>query len=89
MDAVLSDKAMLCREKGVALTISTELPAELPIESTHLCSIFSNLLDNSIQGVLNSDTAQKQIELPSIGPWELPDNPLHQPCKKARSESKA
>lgn len=66
VDAVLSDKAMLCREKGVALTISTELPAELPIESTHLCSIFSNLLDNSIQGVLNSDTAQKQIELQAL-----------------------
>ena len=63
VDAVLSDKARLCREAGIALTISTELPAELPIESTHLCSIFSNLLDNSIQGVLNSDGAQKIIEL--------------------------
>lgn len=63
VDAVLSDKARLCREAGIALTISTEVPAELPIESTHLCSIFSNLLDNSIQGVLNSDGAQKIIEL--------------------------
>ena len=35
----------------------------MPIENTHLCSIFSNLLDNSIQGVLNSDGAQKIIEL--------------------------
>ena len=63
VDAVLSDKARLCREAGITLTISTEVPAELPIENTHLCSIFSNLLDNSIQGVLNSDGAQKQIEL--------------------------
>lgn len=63
VDAILSDKARLCRERGIRLEISTDLPADLPIESTHLCSVFSNLLDNAIQGVLDSGSEDKYIDL--------------------------
>lgn len=63
VDAVLADKARLCREKGIRLEINTNLPAELPIENVHLCSAFSNLLDNSIQGTLDSPAREKAIEL--------------------------
>ena len=50
-DAVLSMKAEECRKQGVRLDASILLPLELPIRNAHLCSIFSNLLDNSIQGI--------------------------------------
>lgn len=63
VDAVLADKARLCREKGIRLDVNANLPAELPIENTHLCSAFSNLLDNSIQGTLESSAKEKAIEL--------------------------
>ncbi len=63
VDAVLSQKAALCREQGIRLDINANLPEELPIDSAHLCSAFSNLLDNSIQGVLSYKEDEKHIEL--------------------------
>lgn len=66
VDAVLSDKALRCQELGIRLNVSTEIPPELPIENAHLCSAFSNLLDNSIQGALQSDSAQPYIDLRAV-----------------------
>lgn len=63
VDAVLAEKAQLCQEQDIRLDINAHLPPELPIENAHLCSAFSNLLDNSIQGVLKSITTEKIIRL--------------------------
>ncbi len=63
VDAVLSEKNRRCREYGVRFDINAQLPQELPIESTHLCSAFSNLLDNSIQAVRDLPDGEKYIEL--------------------------
>lgn len=63
VDVVLSDKARLCREQGIRLDTAVELSNELPINASHLCSIFSNLLDNSIKGIRESGTAQPYIDL--------------------------
>lgn len=63
VDAVLQDKAESCREKGISLSVHAEVPARLSIENAHLCSVFSNLLDNSMQGVLESGAAEKAISL--------------------------
>ena len=63
VDAVLQDKANACRNKGISLTVNAEIPPELSIENAHLCSVFSNLLDNSIHGALESGAADKGITL--------------------------
>lgn len=63
VDAVLSEKARLCREHGIRFDINAQLPHELPIESIHLCSAFSNLLDNSIHAVRSLSDGEKYIEL--------------------------
>lgn len=63
VEVVLSDKAHTCRELGIRLDTAVELPKELSINSSHLCSIFSNLLDNSIKGIQESGTAQPYIDL--------------------------
>lgn len=63
VDVVLSDKARTCRELGIRLDVAVELPKELSINSSHLCSIFSNLLDNSIKGIQESGTTQPYIDL--------------------------
>lgn len=63
VDAVLSDKARACQELGIRLDAAVELPRELPINSSHLCSIFSNLLDNSIKGTQESGATQPCIDL--------------------------
>lgn len=61
VDAVLQDKVKHCQDVEIALTVNAEIPSELPIENAHLCSIFSNLLDNSIRGALESGVAEKKI----------------------------
>ena len=63
VDAVLDEKARQCRENHIELSPDAQLPPQLPIENAHLCSAFSNLLDNSIQGASNSGAAEKTIEL--------------------------
>ena len=63
VDAVLAEKARSCRELGIRLDINANLPSQLPIENAHLCSAFSNLLDNSIQGAQQSCAAEKSILL--------------------------
>lgn len=65
-DAVFQDKTRLCREKGIALTISAEIPAELPMANAHLCSALSNILDNSIQGALKSGAEIPGIDLRAV-----------------------
>lgn len=63
VDAILSEKARICQKYGIRLDINAQLPQELSIESTHLCSAFSNLLDNSIQAVRKITACEKYIEL--------------------------
>lgn len=63
VDAVLAEKVHLCLEQHIHLDINANLPSQLPIENAHLCSAFSNLLDNSIQGALASHAAKKEIRL--------------------------
>lgn len=63
VDAVLKNKEMLCREQQIRMEVAVELPNALPVENSCLCSIFSNLLDNSIQGVKESGAEDRYIEL--------------------------
>lgn len=63
VDAVLTEKSRLCQEQNIRFDVNANLPRELPIESAHLCSAFSNLLDNSIQGAEKSASPEPWIEL--------------------------
>ena len=62
VDAVLREKAEICREKGIALELSVFVPADITIESAHLCSAFLNLLDNSIQAVADPGAGPIRLE---------------------------
>ena len=66
VDAVLDEKAQRCQEEGIRLSLNAELPPRLPIENAHLCSAFSNLLDNGIQGAAASGESKKAIELRAV-----------------------
>ncbi len=63
VDAILSEKARACREKGISLEITAQIPADISIENTHLCSAFSNLLDNSIHAVTEDSIQDAWIRL--------------------------
>ena len=66
VDAVLDEKARQCQKEHIRLSLDAELPPRLPIENAHLCSAFSNLLDNGIQGALASGAEEKVIELRTV-----------------------
>ena len=54
VDAILSEKAAQCSNLGIPLQLSVLVPADLKIDSSHLCSTFSNLLDNCIAAALKA-----------------------------------
>lgn len=66
VNAVLSGKERLCREKGITLAVDLSLPGELTVEPIHLCSIFANLLDNAIRAAEQSGVPQPTITLRSL-----------------------
>lgn len=63
VDAILTGKATLCEKHGIPLSLSVFLPSELPVETAHLCSIFSNILDNGIHATLETAQPFGWIEL--------------------------
>jgi len=66
VDAVLTEKARVCRERGIQLRLTIEIPSEMSIENAHLCSAFSNILDNSIRGALESNREEPYIHMSAI-----------------------
>ena len=49
VDAIISAKATLALSHNIVFEHNISLPAELAMDSTDLCSILSNLLDNAIE----------------------------------------
>jgi signal transduction histidine kinase len=48
INAVLREKAQTCAAAGIGLEVELNFPQRFDAEPTHLCSLFSNLLDNAI-----------------------------------------
>ena len=57
VNAILSEKERTCMEKGIALDVELDIPRDNIVDPMHLCSVFSNLLDNAIHG---AETVEKQ-----------------------------
>lgn len=49
VNAVLNEKATICQANGIRLDTELEMGEEPDIQPVHLCSVFSNLLDNAIR----------------------------------------
>ena len=63
VDAVLNEKARTCEENNIRLLVSAPIPPQVPIENAYLCSAFSNLLDNAMEGTLHSSNPTGPIDL--------------------------
>ncbi|MDL2293941.1 ATP-binding protein [Ruminococcaceae bacterium OttesenSCG-928-D13] len=48
VNAVLTQKAVMCTAAGIELDVDLNMPDTLAVEAIHLCSIFGNILDNAI-----------------------------------------
>lgn len=63
VNAVVREKDQKCKELGFDLDLDLMIPNKLEIEPLHVCSIFSNLLDNALEAVANMEPAKRSIEL--------------------------
>jgi len=48
VNAVLAEKEKICKELNIELSVNINIPNPLAVSPMHLCSIFSNILDNAI-----------------------------------------
>lgn len=62
VDALINYKNIIVREKKITIHLESQIPAELPYESTDLSIILGNLLDNAIEATEKlEDEEEKQI----------------------------
>ncbi len=63
INAVLSSKMNKCREMGIDFQIDIKIPDALPIRDIDMMSVFSNLIDNAIEGCIRITTQKNYINL--------------------------
>ena len=63
VNAILSDKAMKAKEKGIVISFNGIIP-ETKISNTDLCIIFGNILDNALESAIKlEDNIAKEINI--------------------------
>lgn len=65
VNAVLNEKAALCQSNGIRLETDLEMGEEPNIQPVHLCSIFSNFLDNAVQAAKKCPESERFIRVKS------------------------
>ena len=65
VNAVVSEKRKEGKEKNIRLETQLMIPRKLEVEPLHICSIFSNLLDNAIEAVESYEGVENIIYVDS------------------------
>lgn len=63
VDAILQFYRHQCQEKQIALTLETDIPADIHISNTDLSVIFGNLLENAYEACLRQNRKDTYIHL--------------------------
>ncbi|HIW55231.1 MAG TPA: GHKL domain-containing protein [Candidatus Ruthenibacterium merdigallinarum] len=66
VDSILAVKHVECDREHIILQHNIMLPEDLPIKNIHLCSIFSNIVDNAISACKKLPAAQREISLSAV-----------------------
>ena len=61
LDALVSLKVRELKAKGIDVTCSLKVPAELSISDSELCAIASNMLDNALQACENVEPGERFV----------------------------
>lgn len=61
-DSVASYFTLMYREHGIPYTFTLDLPRELPVPDTDLCSVLSNLLENALEAGLRAAPERRQVK---------------------------
>ncbi len=65
VDSVAGYFAPLYKENGVPLSFALDLPRDLPVPDTDLCSVLSNLLENAMEASLRTAPEKRSVRLHS------------------------
>ena len=63
LDALISEKAQIAKEKNIRLTIDLKLKKELNIQPADWCAIFGNALDNAIEACEKVEVEKRFIHV--------------------------
>lgn len=64
VNAILAEKQKLCQAQyGFSLTVDMQVSAEVALDPMHLCSIFSNIIDNACEAVADFPKEERYIRL--------------------------
>ncbi len=66
VNAIVSNKAAVCREKGISYDFDIRIPEEIGIEEIDICKVYVNIIDNAINAVLSLPNEKKNIEIKSF-----------------------
>ena len=83
VNAVLTEKKKECHGAEITLETDIVIPENCGISQSHLCSIFTNLLDNAIRACKNLPERQRKIELRTAFKGRY----LHVKCVNPMSDS--
>ncbi len=63
VNAVLTAKESVMRQRGISFYAKVDIPKQLPFEKPDLCALFANALDNAIEACAALDSDGKRIDL--------------------------
>ncbi len=63
VNAIISEKEKEFQRLGIKTSIRLLIPHSLNIDPLHLCSLFSNLLDNALEAVEELEEAERKIQI--------------------------
>lgn len=63
VNAVLTAKESLMRQKGISFYAKADIPEELPFEKADICALFANGLDNAVEACEKLPEAEREVNL--------------------------
>ena len=63
VDSVAGYFAPLYKENGIPLSFRLDLPRDLPVPDTDLCSVLSNLLENAMEASLRTAPEKRKVQV--------------------------
>jgi len=63
VDSVAGYFAPLYRENGIPLSFRLDLPRDLPVPDSDLCSVLSNLLENAMEASLRTAPEKRKVQM--------------------------
>lgn len=63
VDSVAGYFAMRCRKQSIPVTFALDLPPQLPVPETDLCSVLSNLLENAMEAGIKTAPERRHTKV--------------------------